>query len=174
MAIFFGAALLTLLGVIGWYDIRERRVPNLLVVAIVALYALAVATSAVAVTPLVDLAAAAAFLAVALLLWLPGWLGGGDAKLLAALGLWAGPARAFDLALAVATAGGLLAMAVVVGDRLARWRAVAPVRAPGAGMNDRAGIGRDAGAAAAAPPSLPYAVAIGLGALIALHDVFLT
>jgi len=174
MAVFFGVTLLTLLAVIGWFDVRERRVPNLLVLAIVALYAVAVATSARAVTPVADLAVAAAFLAGVLLLWLPGWLGGGDAKLLAALGLWAGPARALDLVFAVAIAGGVLALILLVNARLAPWRAAMPLRSPHTGTtSDRTGTG-DAAASAAAPPTLPYAVAIGLGAAVALRDLFLT
>lgn len=172
MAAFFGVTLLTLLAVIAWFDVRERRVPNLLVVAIAALYALAAGTSAVALAPMADLAVAAAFLGVGVALWLPGWLGGGDAKLLAALGLWAGPARALDLALATAVVGGLLAVVLLLTDRLARWRAAVPVAAPVAATTAPTRTSRNTPPAAAARSTLPYAVAIALGAAIALRDVF--
>lgn len=172
MAAFFGVTLLTLLAVIAWFDVRERRVPNLLVVAIVALYALAAASSALAPTPLADLAVAAAFLGVGVALWMPGWLGGGDAKLLAALGLWAGPAHALDLAFAITVAGGLFAAVLLLVDRVVRWRCALPVPTPIAGAAERPSGNGETAPAVAARPTLPYAVAIATGAMVALRDVF--
>ena len=43
-----------------------------------------------------------------------GWLGGGDAKLLAAASLWAGPTAALSLVAATAVAGGVLALALLL------------------------------------------------------------
>lgn len=176
MAPFFGIALLTLLVAVAWQDARHRRVPNVIVVAIAGLYGLAAAVSAVPLTPPTDLAVAAALLAAGMALWLPGWLGGGDVKLLAVLGLWAGPARAVDLVLAVAIAGGLLALFVVVLERLHRlpWATAGarPTAGPGQQPTDATLGARSASAAQA--PTLPYAVAIAIGAPVALWNLFLT
>jgi prepilin peptidase CpaA len=172
MPLFFGVTLLTLLVVIGWFDVRERRVPNPLVAGIAGLYALAVATSALPLTPLADLAVAGIFLAVGVALWLPGWLGGGDAKLLAALGLWAGPARALDLAFATTVAGGLLALALLLFGRVARGRDAVASAAAVTATGDVPGRGPGVASGEAPRPTLPYAVAIALGAAVALRDVF--
>ena len=56
-------------------------------------------------------------LAVCASLFALGMLGGGDAKLLAALALWVPPAVFADLLLVMALAGGLLAAAMLAGRR---------------------------------------------------------
>lgn len=49
-------------------------------------------------------------LAVGILLFIPGWIGGGDAKLAAAVALWLGFENLFGYLLCVALVGGSLAM----------------------------------------------------------------
>ena len=49
-----------------------------------------------------------------------GWLGGGDVKLLAAIGLWLDFRAATGLVVAVLMLGGLLALAFIVGRRIVR------------------------------------------------------
>lgn len=51
-----------------------------------------------------------------------GWLGGGDVKLLAALGLWLDLQAAFGLIAAVFIAGGLLAIISIAARRAGIWR----------------------------------------------------
>jgi len=50
-------------------------------------------------------------LAVGILLFIPGWIGGGDAKLAAAIALWMGFENLFPYLFFVALAGGMLATA---------------------------------------------------------------
>ena len=50
-------------------------------------------------------------LVLGVLLFIPGWFGGGDAKLMAAIGLWIGPDNLLPYMLYVALAGGLIAAA---------------------------------------------------------------
>jgi prepilin peptidase CpaA len=72
-----------------------------------------------------------------------GWLGGGDVKLLAAVGLWLDPRAAVGLIGAVFVAGGLVAAAYIAARR---------IRRPGRSTNIRSG-------------KVPYGVAIVVGAL---------
>lgn len=131
-------------------DVRELRVPNCLCAVIVLLFA---GYAASALDPLqIGLAVGVGFatLALGFILFSRGWLGGGDAKLLAAAALWAGPAHAVDLFAVTAVAGGALALALqspftapLTAGLQARWQRVAPAqRSP-----------------------MPYAVAIAAGAL---------
>ena len=86
----------------------------------------------------VQLGLAVLVLAVCAALFAARMLGGGDAKLLAALALWVPPAAFAQLLLVMALAGGLLAGAMLA----TRWR-----MAPGA------------------PASVPYGIAIAAGGL---------
>jgi prepilin peptidase CpaA len=81
-----------------------------------------------------------------------GWLGGGDAKLLAAASLWAGPTAALSLVVATAVAGGVLALALL----LARETPWLYGRGP-------AWLRR----LLAPKGAIPYGVAIAAGALVA-------
>jgi prepilin peptidase CpaA len=56
------------------------------------------------------LAAGVLMLVVGVLLFIPGWFGGGDAKLMAAIGLWIGADNLLAYTLYVALAGGLIAV----------------------------------------------------------------
>lgn len=84
-----------------------------------------------------------AILAVGTPAFAAGWLGGGDVKLLAALGLWINLQAAIGLIAAVFTAGGLLAILWIIARRFGMWR-----RHPD---SEKSGI--------------PYGVAIAAGAL---------
>ena len=59
-------------------------------------------------------------LAVGIGMFALGWLGGGDAKLLAAAALWLGFDRLLEYLLYVAMAGGLLALSILI------YRSIAP------------------------------------------------
>ena len=56
-------------------------------------------------------AAGVLMLVLGVLLFIPGWFGGGDAKLMAAIGLWIGPENLLPYMLYVALAGGMIAAA---------------------------------------------------------------
>ena len=86
-------------------DIRHRRVPNVIPLLLLLLFALRVwvdATPGRAV-PWANLAIGGVLLAAGFVLYLTGCFGAGDGKLLAASGLWVGPA---DLSLFLFGMGG--------------------------------------------------------------------
>ncbi len=95
-------------------DVRTRRVPNAL--------SLAIATTglvlAVAGLGRVALAAAVGGCVIGVLLMLPGHIfgatGGGDVKLLGALGTFLGPAGTVTAFLAMAVVGGMMAVAIAI------------------------------------------------------------
>src|SRR5690606_25938791 len=107
------ASFLLLVAAAGWLDLRTGRIPN-----VVTLTGLAVA---LALRALLDpsllgpgLAGAALGLGVSLPLFALGGLGGGDVKLLAAVGAFLGPGKLGTALLAAGLAGGALALAVAV------------------------------------------------------------
>jgi prepilin peptidase CpaA len=93
-----------------WTDLRTRRIPNHLVLAGFATGLVLNAGAA----GLSGIGRALAGAAVGLALFLPfmllGGMGGGDVKLMAALGSLVGPGDVVKLALATALAGGVLAL----------------------------------------------------------------
>lgn len=88
-------------------DLAVRRVPNAVPVAL-ALIGLGLRIAGGSVVG--GLAAAGAVFACAAACWRRGWLGGGDVKLLGAAALLLAPRLVPSLVLAVAMAGGLLAL----------------------------------------------------------------
>jgi prepilin peptidase CpaA len=96
------------------FDVRTRRIPNVLTLsAAVAGLLYHLATSGVG-----GLQTAAAGWVLGLLLLLPyfalGGMGGGDVKLVAALGAWLGPWETFWLAMYAGIAGGVLGLIVAL------------------------------------------------------------
>ena len=142
-------------------DVRWRRIPNVLVLAL----ALTGFAFSVWLEPwLGGLARAMSGLALGFGIWIVfyiiGAIGAGDVKLFAAAGAWLGPAATWRAALVGAAIGGMLAIAMLLRERRARQglenvmtsisaRSLA-VLAPGA-SNSR---------------QLPYGVALACGALI--------
>lgn len=115
-------------------DLRTRHVPNVLtgVAAVVGV------TFALTGLGRIGLLAALAGCLLGLVLMLPGYLfgatGGGDVKLLAALGTFLGPQRVLFAFLAMAIAGGLMALVIAAHRRRLRNEmfAYAPAIAIGA------------------------------------------
>ncbi|ABI57507.1 prepilin peptidase [Alkalilimnicola ehrlichii MLHE-1] len=109
----------------GYWDARHRRIPNLLTLpAALAGLAYAVVTQTAALGEL-PWGAVAAGAAIALVLTLPGFalgkLGGGDVKLLLAIGLLGGhPAVLSSFVVAAFTVTGLF-LALILATRLAPW-----------------------------------------------------
>jgi prepilin peptidase CpaA len=103
------AALAALLGLAAWFDLRCRRIPNVLTVA--GLGVALLLRGVLGVSALVDGVEGAG---LALLLSLPpfslGMLGGGDVKLLVAVGGFMGPVRLIGAFLMIALVGGALAL----------------------------------------------------------------
>jgi prepilin peptidase CpaA len=91
-------------------DLRSRRIPNALTFgATVVGLVVAAATGGLS-----GIGTGLAGWTVAMALWLPiyalGGMGAGDVKLMAAIGMWIGPAGALHAALYAAIAGGVLAL----------------------------------------------------------------
>jgi prepilin peptidase CpaA len=113
-----GALFTALLVAVARSDIGARRIPNALVLALVASGSAAAATI---LRARVGLTGAVEGLALGLALWAPFWLarvlGAGDVKLAAAIGAWLGPTGVLEASLLAAVAGGLLALAVLARRR---------------------------------------------------------
>lgn len=149
-------------------DIRSRRVPNVLVLAMLAGAIVAAATRPN--VPAAMLAAAGAAL-LGLALWLPFWLlgmlGAGDVKFFAAGAAWIGPALTWRAALVAALLGGAYALLVLVwrhGARTAALSVAAQVRDVHA-LHLSGGPSLDA--VPVAQRSLPYAVPMACALAIA-------
>lgn len=98
-------------------DVRARRIPNWLTYSGIAV-ALAVRPVLAGWPGLMDgllgmLAAGGVFY----LVFLMGGMGGGDVKLMAAVGAWAGTAQAMDVLITTAIAGGFLAIGYLAFNR---------------------------------------------------------
>ncbi|HEU4564557.1 MAG TPA: prepilin peptidase [Gemmatimonadaceae bacterium] len=155
-----GAVLALLLAAACVTDLRERRIPNELVI-VLALAGLAY--SVWALGPAAGAARAFLGIAVGLLFWLP-WhllkmMGAGDVKFFAAAAAWLGPVAAIEASLFSALLGGVLALVW-----LAMYRG-APATAPVAGG---AAPGPEAPRARAVDGDgkrvrLPYGVAMAAG-----------
>jgi len=160
-------ALMAVLG--GIWDIQTRRIPNYLTFGGAALgFAYALATAGW--PGLLSHGLAGWLVGVALFLpfFLLRGLGGGDVKLLAALGAWLGPSGMLTLAFYTAMAGGVMALVAVLSRGyfstafknlwllFCHWRVAGPRPLPEVSLdNPRA-------------PRVPYGVAIAAGALVTL------
>lgn len=133
----------------AWQDLRTLHIGNGLSIAIAALFigwALIglIAGSYTLLAFGLSIACGAGLFAAGAAAFAAGILGGGDVKLLAALGLFAGPAAILDLLLVTALTGGMLGIAVLAGAP------IGPVSTPGE---------------AALRRRLPYGPAIAVGGL---------
>jgi len=147
-------------------DIRSRRIPNVLTLG-------GAATAFVfhlVTGGLTALGWSSAAWAIGLLLFLPFFalrgIGGGDVKLLAALGAWIGPALTVWLAFWSAIAGGVFALAVALGrgytgtafknvwGMLTYWKVM--------GLRPHPVITLDSKSGPRLPYSLPIAAGLGL------------
>ena len=144
----YWGALAALMGLLGWTivsDIRHRRIPNWLTLAVTLLAPLYWAGQDVPFlkTMALQLAIAAGVALVFGLIWLRGWLGGGDLKLHVALALWL-PLLPLVRMMVLMSLVGLILSLIVWGEHRMREK-------PGA-------------------PRIPYGVAIALATAIVLGE----
>jgi Flp pilus assembly protein protease CpaA len=118
---------ISVLIVAAYGDICRRRIPNELTIAIAILGLARMIIAGEPSAALWTLAAGAAVLFTGFLLFWRGLIGGGDAKLLAAVVLLVGYRELADLLLIMSLVGGLLALVVIAIDRLAPWLPPVPV-----------------------------------------------
>ncbi len=102
-----------------WFDVRERRIPNALTVGALGLALLLRATLG-ADELVAGLTGTAIGFGLALPFFLVGGLGGGDVKLLAAVGAFLGPGRIWFALLVMALVGGIMAVFVIARNRAFR------------------------------------------------------
>lgn len=96
--------------VASYTDITRYRIPNWLCLTMLLLFPLAQLAAPHPVALLPHLLTAALVLGLGFLLFIPGMLGGGDAKLLAVCGLWLGPSAMLPALVLTALTGGLLSL----------------------------------------------------------------
>jgi prepilin peptidase CpaA len=130
-------------------DYLRRRIPNWVVVALIALYFAAVLARISPTAVLSGLAAAGITFVVTYLLYHFNIFGAGDAKLFTAVALFAGLTGLGTLALTTVLIGGAMALVVLV---LRPGRAIRAITTRGRSSGERSGI--------------PYGVAIALGAIV--------
>lgn len=148
-------AFAVLMLVAAWTDLAGYRIPNWIPGAVLALWPVAAFLLGMSWAQIgFALLTFVIVLAIGMALWMPGWIGGGDAKLIAAAALWFGWPDVVGFMLWFALAGGVLALGLI-----------ALRRAVPAFSLDAAWIAK--GPLADGAPA-PYAVAIAAGALIAL------
>ena len=145
----------------AYVDVRRRRIPNALSYMIGSLGLLRIMLAGDPMTAGWTLAAAAGVLVVGFMFFWGGTLGGGDAKLLTGAVLLIGYHDLFEFIFLMSLFGGVLALALLIGDRLIpRFRRVG-----------QSAAAPDAAAAAARRdvwPTVPYGVAISAAGMIIL------
>ena len=147
-------------------DIRDRRIPNVLVL-IILLTGVAYSVSTLSLVEGLIRSAAGAGLGFGIWIafWLLGLLGAGDVKFFAAAGAWLGPGNAWRAALMAAIFGGGLAVYSLIRSRQLKSgveRTALALSSRTLGVLDS--TSEDA---AGAKRHLPYGVALAAGALAA-------
>ncbi|MEM1399609.1 MAG: prepilin peptidase [Pseudomonadota bacterium] len=139
-----------------WSDTQSYKIPNKISLALIGLYPAWVMATWPMVDPLGGLMIGGIFLAIGFALFATGVVGGGDAKLMAAFGLWVGPTMAVQFLFLTAVAGGGLALTIFLYacGREQIWR------------NASWGTMRAIGA-----QPIPYGIAIALGGLAVLFQL---
>jgi prepilin peptidase CpaA len=145
------------------FDLKQRRIPNLL--CLLLFFAGCLARALAGGWVALAWGVAAAVLALVLLLYpfARGWLGGGDVKLSAAIGSWLGPLQLLEMLLYAAVAGGLLSLIYILrSPRQVREEIVQNIKT--------AAIMQEVPQVSARPKRLspPLAIGLSLGALLTL------
>lgn len=131
-------------------DVTNRTIPNPIPVLIAAGFAVTALAAPSAVNVAAALVAGAGVLAVTAGMFGLHWIGGGDAKLMASLGLWSGLEMLPLFLVVTAVTGGMLGIVIWL------WR-LARRLSPGPGLGD-----------GDAADTVPYGVAIACGGLAVL------
>ncbi len=110
----FLAVFPAMMAVAALYDVTTLKIPNEVVIGLVlAFFAIAVALGHGAGMIASNMAAGTAMLVITFMLFARGWIGGGDAKLLAAAALWLGPGLLLALIVTTAIFGGILGLVIL-------------------------------------------------------------
>jgi prepilin peptidase CpaA len=142
----------TILTIIAYCDVRERRIPNVLSLAVGALGLTRLVLAGDPIAAGYTLIAATAVLVVAFLLFWHGVIGGGDAKLIPAMVLFIGYSDLLDFLFLMSMCGGLLALIIIARDK----------------VNPRGLQASVAGIDASTRSTVPYGVAIAAAGVVTL------
>ncbi len=134
-------------------DIRTFTIPNRYTAAVALLYPVHVLSSGTPVNWLMAVVIAALMLLVCAAMFARGIMGGGDAKMLAAAALWAGPELAIPFIIFTALAGGVVSMVILL---RARYGWVLGLAEPDTEL------------------AVPYGVAIASSGLLVAYTLFLS
>ncbi len=141
-AMFFAAAM----------DLFTMTIPNRISLALIASFAIAAPLCGLpAMAYASHLGAGLLMLGIGFLMFWRGWVGGGDAKLIASAALWVGLPQLLNYLLLVTLAGGVLAMAIMLFRSVALPPIVA-VQPWAARLHDKDG-------------GIPYGIAIAVAAI---------
>jgi len=149
IVLLLGAAIFV---IAAYSDIRTRRIPNELIAALFVLAAIRIALDGNPTSAIYTLEATTTLFVATFLLFWRGLLGGGDVKLMVAAGFLIGYHDVLGYLVVMSVSGGLIAMAILAGDKLKLRRAEsAPEQQE-----------------AEARLSVPYGVAISAAAILTL------
>jgi prepilin peptidase CpaA len=140
-------------------DVLYLRIPNVLSILLVMLFALAVAVHPGGIDWLGHGFTGAAVFAVGALCFYLGYWGGGDVKLYAAGGLWMGPDLILPFLVWVSLLAGLVALVILGLRRIARLPMVARLPVFARGSNGGAALPPVLMSSAGVPLGLPLAAA---------------
>lgn len=164
--------LLTLLILAALTDLRERRIPNWLNGAVVALYPVHVLVAPAAIAWPTAVALALVVLLLGLALFARDLIGGGDVKLIAAVSLWAGPDQLMPFLLVTTLTGGALCLITLWFQRwglmVQAYLATLGVAMPGGGAPR---LPDGAADPSGASTTLPYGVAIAAGGIAVIIEL---
>jgi prepilin peptidase CpaA len=160
------SVLVMVVAVAVWTDVRKRRIPNALT-ATALILALGLRAALGSGALLDGFLGAGLALVVLLPLFAMGGVGGGDAKLLIAVGAFLGPQQLFVALLATAVAGGVIAVAYAI-----RRGVVLPLILNTGGLVKYVVTlghgGERTTRTSAGAVNIPYAVAIAAGTLFSI------
>jgi len=169
MTVLSTGAFLALLATGAVTDVHARRVPNALVVILLAAGLL---SASFGIAPAGSLVSAGLGAALGLALWLPFWLlgllGAGDVKFFAAGAAWVGPALAWRSALLAALLGGVFALLVLAwqhGVRHALTSLLLQARHARTFVTDGIDVSTLSPSQRSLPYAVPMAIALSLAAL---------
>ena len=146
------------------WDLAKRRIPNLVTGAVAVLGVAAQLVDRGKWSALSGLGAAAVTVALLWRPWLAGGLGGGDVKMAAAVAIWVGLEGMIRYALAVAAAGGVVALVMYFISRKSIRQDIKTNLTLAALQQSLPTVE----VRAAGRPSVPYGLAIAAGAAFAL------
>jgi len=161
-------AIIALSGLLAWaavHDLRTYTIPNWLCAAVALLFVVHALSTPYPVNWINSLIAGVMMFLAGLALFGANLMGGGDVKLMVALGLWTGLHSIMQFLLVTSLAGGVLAL--VIGSR--HWFSRVPASgARVSGSGDQATVGSES----VRNLALPYGVAIACGGLFVAARLF--